>query len=112
MRPPLHTVALFARPTSSHTYDPLYLLIDLCEQLHWLLYGSPRAETTDPPDDGEYRVLLTQLEGRAPYGTALLLPGRWIGRNPHRGHGHARPVIRTGPIRAQILPLSLCRRPG
>lgn len=65
IRHPTRSIGLFARPTSRHTYDPLYLLTDLCEQIHWLVYRKLRPETGEPPNDGEYRLLLNHLEGRA-----------------------------------------------
>src|SRR2546426_1153950 len=56
--------SVFVKPTSRFTYDPNFLLADICNQIHWIL----RAEEYPPTlevDDTLLRRLIIELSRRA-----------------------------------------------
>jgi hypothetical protein len=62
-RHPNHALSLFIKPTSRLAYDPEYLRLDLCEQLHWLLYK--KALDVETIDESYLRTQLVRLQRRA-----------------------------------------------
>ena len=62
-RHPNHALSLFIKPTSRLAYDPEYLRLDLCEQLHWLLYK--KALDVETVDESYLRTQLVKLQRRA-----------------------------------------------
>ncbi len=58
---PNQTFSLFIKPTSRWTYDPSFLLLDLCSQIYWALYQKELHELNQI-DDGFLRVSIFQLQ--------------------------------------------------
>ncbi len=58
---PHQTFSLFIKPTSRWTYDPSFLLLDLCSQIYWALYQKELHEP-NPIDAGFLRVSIFQLQ--------------------------------------------------
>ncbi len=57
---PNQTISLFIKPTSHWTYDPSFLLLDLCCQINWVLYQT-ELQDLNQIDDGFLRVGIFQL---------------------------------------------------
>jgi len=62
-RYPNQTFSLFITPTSRGTYDPHFLMLDLCNQIYWALH---QEELRDPNqiDDGFLRMSIFHLQPR------------------------------------------------
>jgi hypothetical protein len=60
---PNQTFSLFIKPTSHWTYDPSFLLLDLCSQIYWALYQKELHELNQI-DDGFLRVSIFHLQSR------------------------------------------------
>jgi hypothetical protein len=57
---PNQTFSLFIKPTSRWTYDPSFLMLDLCSQINWALYQKELHELNQV-DDGFLRISIFQL---------------------------------------------------
>ena len=59
---PNQTISLFIKPTSRWTYDPQFLLLDLCGQIYWAL-NKRELNDVNQVDDGFLRTCIYQLQG-------------------------------------------------
>jgi hypothetical protein len=65
-RHPNNIFSLFIKPTNRLGYDPEFMRLDLCNQIHWFLYKS-ELRPTDEIDDTFLRMLIFELQKRARY---------------------------------------------
>ncbi len=59
---PNQTFSLFIKPTSRWTYDPQFLLLDLCGQIYWAL-NKEELNDISQVDDGFLRTCIYRLQG-------------------------------------------------